>query len=60
MSDNKGALWLKKSRDKKTTYMSGHVQIDGKKHYLKVFKNTRKNKDNQPDYSIVFDTEEKR
>lgn len=47
-----GALWLK--TDGKVQYMSGVLDLGtlGEVH-IAVFKNTRKEKDSQPDYNIV-------
>ena len=45
-----GALWIKEGQNGK--FMSGNVEINGVKHPILVFKNTKKEKDNQPDYKI--------
>jgi uncharacterized protein (DUF736 family) len=45
-----GALWLKESKNG-NKYMSGVIEIDGKKHEIVIFKNTYK-QEKQPDYKI--------
>jgi len=45
-----GALWLKDG--KKGKFMSGVIEIDGKKTSILVFKNTYKDNDKKPDYTI--------
>jgi len=45
-----GALWLKEGKSGK--FLSGMVEIDGKKINLMVFRNTRKQEDRHPDYTI--------
>lgn len=49
--ENIGALWLNKSK-KGQRYMSGQIEIDGKKHKIVVFKNKYKDEDKHPDYRI--------
>ena len=46
-----GALWLKEGKNGK--FMSGEIEIDGEKTSILVFKNTYKEKPNQPDYKIL-------
>jgi uncharacterized protein (DUF736 family) len=48
-----GALWLRKTNDGKT-YMSGILNDLSADISIAVFKNDRKEKDNQPDYNIVL------
>ncbi len=48
-----GAFWEKTSANG-LDYLSGVIEIEDKKYYLAVFKNTRKDKDNQPDYNIYL------
>ena len=47
-----GALWFNEKGDKK--YMSGVIEIDGKKTSIIVFKNDYKNEDKQPYYNIFL------
>ena len=47
-----GALWINGKADKK--YMSGVIEIDGKKTSIIVFKNDYKREDKQPDYNIFL------
>ena len=47
-----GALWLQAKGDKK--YMSGVIEIDGKKTSIIIFKNDYKREDKQPDYNIFL------
>lgn len=49
--DELGALWLKDGKNGK--YMSGRIEINGEKINIVVFKNTYKEKENQPDYKIL-------
>jgi len=53
-----GALWLNESQSGKK-YMSGHVEIDGAKHKIVVFKNDYKEEDKHPDYKIYPSVERK-
>lgn len=48
-----GALWLRTSNDGKT-FMSGVLNDLAGDISIAVFKNDRKEKDNQPDYNIVL------
>jgi hypothetical protein len=60
MSDqekNIGGLWLKESNKTGKKYMSGNIEIDGRKIKVVVFKNTKKDQSNpadekKPDYRI--------
>lgn len=45
-----GALWLKDGKNGK--FMSGQVELDGRKINILVFKNTHKEQPNHPDYTI--------
>lgn len=49
--DELGALWLKEGKSGK--YMSGRIEVNGEKINIVVFKNTYKEKENQPDYKIL-------
>ena len=53
---NIGALWARESRNGGQKYLAGNVKldIDGEEKTVKVvvFKNNRKERDNQPDYQI--------
>lgn len=51
MNKNMGALWIKTSKNG-NKFFSGVVEMDGKKKKIVIFKNNRKEKDNQPDYQI--------
>ena len=46
-----GALWIKESKAG-NKFMSGVVEIDGKKHDIVVFKNNYKKESKHPDYRI--------
>lgn len=48
-----GSLWLKTSKDGKTKYLQGNIVINESKINISIFKNTKKTKNNQPDYNIV-------
>jgi len=50
-----GALWIKKSKSD-LTYLSGLIEVGGKKTQIVVFKNTMKEEDKQPDYRILEST----
>ena len=52
-SDKIGALWLKTAKSGQK-FMSGVVEHNGEKIQLVVFKNTKKEKENQPDYNIIL------
>ena len=45
-----GGLWIKVTKDGKQ-FMSGNIEIDGKKVEISLWRNDYK-KDNQPDYRI--------
>lgn len=47
-----GALWLKEAKSG-TKYMSGNIEIDGKKIYVAVFRNNKDGKEARPDYVIL-------
>jgi uncharacterized protein (DUF736 family) len=53
---NIGALWARESRNTNQKYLAGHVkmEVEGEEKTVKlvVFKNNRKEKENQPDYQI--------
>jgi hypothetical protein len=56
-----GALWLKEKNGKK--YFSGQIEPDGRegrKLPILIFKNDKKEKDNQPDYTINLRTDDDR
>ncbi len=48
MKDKIGALWIKND------FFTGTIKIDDKEIKIVVFKNTYKEKDNQPDYNILI------
>lgn len=48
-----GALWQRKSQDGKT-FLSGVLQDLGGDIQIAVFRNDRKEADNQPDFNIVL------
>jgi len=50
---NIGACWLKETKDGKK-YFSGQIQVPGLSLNFAIFKNEKKDKDNQPDYNIVW------
>jgi uncharacterized protein (DUF736 family) len=56
MMKNIGVLWTKKSE--KGTYLSGVLNDLRGDIRIAVFKNDRKEKENQPDYRIVVITDE--
>ena len=59
MSRKIGALWKKKKGD--LVYLVGEVeQIVGSPLKIVVFKNTKKEKDNQPDWNICLQGELKK
>ena len=45
-----GALWLKEGKNGK--FLSGMLEVDGKKINLLVFRNDNKKEDRHPDYTI--------
>lgn len=56
MSRKIGALWLKESKDGKK-YFSGVLEDLRGEIRIAVFKNDRKEKENQPDYQIIVSEE---
>ena len=59
---NIGALWARESRNGGQKYLAGNVKfdVDGEEKTVKVvvFKNNRKERDNQPDYQIYKQREQ--
>jgi uncharacterized protein (DUF736 family) len=53
-----GACWIRKTKDGKV-YMSGVIDLLGEDIQIAVFKNDKKEKDNQPDYNIVRSGQQK-
>ena len=53
-NDKIGALWSKTSKDGKTKYMSGVIEIDGMKYKIAVFVNGKKQEEKHPDFNIVL------
>lgn len=56
-SNNIGVLWLKNSKSG-MKYFNGVIEWKGEKFYISIFKNNKKTKDNQPDYNILWNSEE--
>ena len=56
MSRKIGALWLKETKDGKK-YFSGVLEDLRGEIRIAIFKNDRKEKDNQPDYQIIVSEE---
>ncbi len=56
MSRKIGALWLKETKDGKK-YFSGVLEDMRGEIRIAVFKNDRKEKENQPDYQIIVSEE---
>jgi len=57
MSEKKksiGALWENVSKTTGKEYLSGHIEINGEKIPLIVFKNSYKKADKQPDYQMYL------
>ncbi len=54
-----GALWVRRSKDG-MTYMSGTLEDLRGNIQIAVFKNDRKEKDNQPDFQIVLSEEQEK
>ena len=51
MKESIGALWLRKSQ-KGMTYLSGSIEIAGRKQEIVIFKNDKGNNEKRPDYRI--------
>ena len=52
-----GALWKKEGT--RGGYLSGEIELaEGQKLHINVYKNDRKTKDNQPDFSITTKVED--
>jgi len=56
MSRKIGALWLKETKDGKK-YFSGVLEDMRGEIRIAIFKNDRKEKENQPDYQIIVSEE---
>lgn len=52
-NDLKGAAWVKTAKSG-LKYMGGSVEINGQKYFISIFKNTKKQQENHPDYNIVL------
>ena len=50
---NIGALWIKESKKGKK-FLSGVIELDGKKSNIVIFRNENKSSDRSPDYSILL------
>lgn len=50
-----GAMWWHTSQ-KGTRYLSGNIEIDGKKHQIVMFENSYKEQEKHPDYKIYPST----
>lgn len=57
-NNGKGALWLRTAKSG-VRYMSGEFEIDGVKYRIAVFKNERKQKENQPDYNLSVERDKR-
>ena len=51
MNDNIWALWLKNGKNGQ--FLTGKIKINEDEIKIVIFKNNYKNKDNQPDYTIL-------
>ena len=59
MADKIGALWEKESR-KGQSFMSGEIEVNGRKVKIVCFKNTHKEEgDKRPDWNILESEERK-
>jgi hypothetical protein len=47
-----GAIWIKKSKDGQNTYISGEIEVGGKKQSFIGFKNRLKDDAKYPDYRL--------
>lgn len=57
MFKNFGSLWAKKTKEGRS-YLSGELEMPGYKIRINVFPNDKKEKPNQPDYRIVYSTDD--
>ena len=48
-----GAAWIKKGKDDKN-YLSCQIEVPGMEISFALFKNDKKEKENQPDYHVVW------
>lgn len=55
---NIGAAWVKETSDGKK-YFSCQIQVPGMTLNFAIFKNEKKEKDNQPDYNIIWSPQKK-
>jgi len=55
--DNIGALWINVSTKNGKKFMVGNITINNITTKIIVFKNEKKNSDNQPDFNIVLKKE---
>jgi hypothetical protein len=51
-SNRIGAFWKKERNGE--SFLSGELEMDGKKIYVSLFKNNKKVKPNQPDFNLVL------
>ena len=49
---NVGALWIREGKSGK--FMGGNIEIDEREYSIMIFKNNRKENEDQPDYRIVM------
>lgn len=56
--NNRTGLWSKESKSG-NKFLSGNLKIEGKEYSIRIFKNERKEKSNQPDYTMFYDLKEK-
>ena len=56
-TNNRTGLWNKSSKSG-NNFLGGNLKIDGKEYSIRIFKNERKEKPSQPDYTMFYDLKE--
>ena len=56
-NENRVGLWIKDSKAG-NKYMNGTLKLDDKEYTIRIFKNTKKEKPNQPDYNMFYSLKE--
>lgn len=58
-NNNRTGLWVRDSKSG-NSYISGNLKIGDDEYSIRIFKNTKKDKPSQPDYSMFYELKEKK